>query len=53
MEELILRIEELRLELNKLSACRRLADPEVITVSQLLDDVLNEYHLFLQQNYSK
>lgn len=53
MEEIILRIEELRLELNKLSAYKRLADPEVVQLSQLLDDVLNMYHLFLQQRVTK
>ncbi|WP_379136464.1 Spo0E family sporulation regulatory protein-aspartic acid phosphatase [Paenibacillus sp. sgz500958] len=53
MEEIILKIEELREELNKLSSYRRLVDPEVIRASQLLDDVLNTYNLFLHQKITE
>ncbi|MCL6605613.1 MAG: aspartyl-phosphate phosphatase Spo0E family protein [Paenibacillus sp.] len=50
---MILRIEELRLELNKLSAYKRLADPEVIKASQLLDDALNQYHILLERKITR
>ncbi|RRJ66614.1 aspartyl-phosphate phosphatase Spo0E family protein [Paenibacillus oralis] len=51
--ELILKIEELRLELNKLAACKRLADRELIIVSQRLDELLNEYHRLILEQQSK
>ncbi|MGG6309970.1 Spo0E family sporulation regulatory protein-aspartic acid phosphatase [Paenibacillus macerans] len=48
--DLILKIEELRLELNRLAGSKRLADRELVLVSQRLDELLNEYHrLILQQ----
>ncbi|MNP22494.1 Spo0E like sporulation regulatory protein [compost metagenome] len=47
MDNIILKIEELRLELNRLSAIKRLADREIIETSQQLDAVLNEYHMLL------
>ncbi|KGE17547.1 sporulation protein [Paenibacillus wynnii] len=50
---MILRIEELRLELNKLSAYKRLADPEVIKASQELDDALNMYNILLEKRISE
>ncbi|MFD1772996.1 aspartyl-phosphate phosphatase Spo0E family protein [Paenibacillus rhizophilus] len=53
MEEIVLRIEELRLELNKLSAYKRLADPEIIKASQELDEVLNQYNILLQKRATK
>ncbi|MNC10939.1 Spo0E like sporulation regulatory protein [compost metagenome] len=48
MEEVILRIEELRLELNKLATYRLLSDPELIDASQRLDKLLNQYQRMLQ-----
>lgn len=42
--ELIRKIEELRLELNKLAVYKRLADREILILSQKLDRLLNEYH---------
>ncbi|WP_343862122.1 aspartyl-phosphate phosphatase Spo0E family protein [Paenibacillus motobuensis] len=40
---MIRRIEELRLELNKLST-RKLTDRKIVILSQKLDQLLNEYH---------
>lgn len=49
--ELIRKIEELRLELNKLAVHKLLADREVIVASQELDKLLNEYHrIFLNKD---
>ncbi|NJJ37800.1 aspartyl-phosphate phosphatase Spo0E family protein [Paenibacillus sp. 7028] len=53
LEEIILRIEELRLELNRLANCKLLSDPELIHVSQLLDEVLNQYHRMIQLRTTK
>ncbi|OAB34275.1 sporulation protein [Paenibacillus macquariensis subsp. defensor] len=47
--DIIHKIEELRLELNKLAAIRRLTDREIIEVSQQLDKVLNEYNISLKE----
>ncbi|MBQ4899377.1 aspartyl-phosphate phosphatase Spo0E family protein [Paenibacillus sp. Marseille-P2973] len=41
--ELIRKIEELRLELNKLAVYKRLADREILILSQKLDRLLNEF----------
>ncbi|WP_283248958.1 aspartyl-phosphate phosphatase Spo0E family protein [Paenibacillus antibioticophila] len=46
--ELIRKIEELRLELNKLAMYKRLADREMLILSQKLDQLLNEYQDFKQ-----
>lgn len=54
MEKTMIRkIEELRLELNKLSASRHLADREVIQMSQQLDEALNEYNQLRSQGQFK
>ncbi|PQP89094.1 hypothetical protein CPT76_12970 [Paenibacillus sp. AR247] len=50
MDKIIRKIEELRLELNKLSVCRCLTDPELIKASQKLDRALNDYDKFLKEN---
>ncbi|MEK4510253.1 MULTISPECIES: aspartyl-phosphate phosphatase Spo0E family protein [Paenibacillus] len=42
MCELYNKIEELRLELNKLAVYGRLADQELVILSQKLDRLLNE-----------
>ncbi|MFU1795632.1 aspartyl-phosphate phosphatase Spo0E family protein [Paenibacillus azoreducens] len=44
-----LKIEELRLELNKLSLHKRLTDPELINASQNLDRALNDYQKLLKE----
>ena len=43
IEQLIKRIEELRLDLIKIKVGREYTDPEVVAASQKLDDVLNLY----------
>lgn len=54
MEKTIIRkIEELRLELNKLSANKCLADREVVRISQKLDEALNEYNQLRSQGLLK
>lgn len=51
--EIVHKIEELRLELNKLCVLKHLADREVLETSQQLDAVLNEYnHLLLRKTLS-
>lgn len=41
---LVNRIEELRSQLNKYSIGKSLTDPEVVSMSQRLDLLLNEYY---------
>lgn len=48
LEDLIRKIEELRRELNKLSLCKCLTDPEIVKASQRLDLALNEYNNMLK-----
>jgi hypothetical protein len=43
-------IEEKRKELIQLGTCKPLTDPEVVKLSQRLDQLLNEYE-FLKHNY--
>ncbi|MHB8077168.1 Spo0E family sporulation regulatory protein-aspartic acid phosphatase [Desulfosporosinus fructosivorans] len=47
IEELINRIEELRLNMIKATVGRTYTDPEVIATSQALDDVLDKYQEML------
>ncbi|WP_407314013.1 Spo0E family sporulation regulatory protein-aspartic acid phosphatase [Desulfosporosinus sp. SB140] len=47
IKELIKRIEELRLNMIKTQEGRAYTDPLVITASQKLDDVLDEYQEML------
>lgn len=42
--DIISRIEKLRLELHKLAIEKGLQDPQVIEVSRLLDELINEYY---------
>ncbi|WP_434510869.1 aspartyl-phosphate phosphatase Spo0E family protein [Desulfitobacterium sp. AusDCA] len=42
-KKLLKRIEALRKKLNKLGLTHNLVDDEVVTVSQQLDQLLNEY----------
>lgn len=41
---LLLKIEDLRRQLNDLSQGRALTDPEILAASQELDKLLNEYY---------
>ncbi|MCT1402829.1 aspartyl-phosphate phosphatase Spo0E family protein [Paenibacillus sp. p3-SID867] len=50
MDKIVTKIEELRLELNKLSVCRRLTDPEIVKASQQSDRALNDYNKLLKGN---
>ncbi|WP_084553199.1 aspartyl-phosphate phosphatase Spo0E family protein [Desulfitobacterium metallireducens] len=43
MEQLQVRIEKVRLSLYKIAEERSLTDPEVVRISQCLDNLLNEY----------
>lgn len=49
IEEIIKRIEELRASLVKLREGKTLTDQDVVTASQMLDAVLNEYYKLLKQ----
>jgi hypothetical protein len=48
LNSIVKKIEELRRDLEKLED-RDLADPEVVTASQMLDAVLNEYYRILKR----
>ncbi|MDA8096524.1 MAG: aspartyl-phosphate phosphatase Spo0E family protein [Clostridia bacterium] len=48
LNSIVKKIEELRRDLEKLEV-RDLADPEVVTASQMLDAVLNEYYRILKR----
>lgn len=43
LQEILKKIEEIRTELNQIAEGKPLTDPEVVSVSQLLDGLLNEY----------
>jgi len=43
-KDLLKRIEELRNRLNLFAFARSLVDPEVVSLSQLLDRLLNQYY---------
>ncbi|MGI6119099.1 MAG: aspartyl-phosphate phosphatase Spo0E family protein [Desulfosporosinus sp.] len=49
IEELLKQIEELRANMVKIKEGRTLTDSEVVTASQMLDAVLNEYYKLLKQ----
>ncbi|HWP97717.1 MAG TPA: aspartyl-phosphate phosphatase Spo0E family protein [Syntrophomonadaceae bacterium] len=42
--DVVERIEELRIILNKLGEAKGLQDPEVIRISQILDEMINTYY---------
>lgn len=46
-EQLLSRIEELRYLLYSMAKDRRLADPEVVHMSQKLDQLLNQYYFLV------
>ena len=48
LEEVLKSIEELRSKLNKFSEGRNLSDPEVVSASQMLDALLNEYQKLMK-----
>ena len=50
IEELLMQIEDLRKELVNISVGRAFTDQDVLTVSQNLDDVLNEYQKLVGLN---
>lgn len=43
--QLLKLIEEMRNQLNQLGKLKPLTDPEVVSLSQKLDKLLNEYYL--------
>ena len=51
-DELIKRIEELRLDLVRIKVGRAYTDPEVVSASQKLDAVLDEYQELIKLNES-
>lgn len=52
IDELIKRIEELRVDLVRIKVRRAYTDPAVVTASQKLDDVLNKYQELVKLNKS-
>lgn len=53
VDEIIKKIDELRLNLIKLKKGRDFTDEEVVSMSQMLDDVLNEYYKLAKQKPDK
>lgn len=49
LDNLLQQIERLRQDLHALIADKSLTDPEVVSASQMLDAVLNEYERFLSK----
>lgn len=52
IDELIKQIEVLRLELVNIKVGRAYTDPDVVTASQKLDEVLNKYQELVKFNKS-
>jgi hypothetical protein len=48
LEEVLKSIEELRNKLNKIAEGRKLTDPQVVSASQMLDALLNEYQKLMK-----
>lgn len=48
LEEVLKSIEELRSKLNKVAEGRKLTDPKVLSASQMLDALLNEYQKLMK-----
>jgi stage 0 sporulation regulatory protein len=48
IEDVLIKIEELRDKLNKIAEGKRLIDPEVVSTSQMLDVLLNEYYKLMK-----
>jgi len=49
LEDILKSIEELRNKLNKLTDGLKLTDPEVVSSSQMLDALLNEYQKLMKE----
>lgn len=52
IKQLIKQIEELRIDLVNIKVGKAYTDPEVVTASQKLDDVLNKYQELVKLNKS-
>lgn len=48
LDEVLKNIEELRSKLNKIAEGHRFTDPQVVSVSQKLDELLNEYQRLMK-----
>lgn len=53
IEELLAKIEELRKILHSLATEKGISDPEVLTASQMLDALLNEYEKLIRKKAEK
>lgn len=53
LKEILNLIEDLRTRLNKLAETKSLDDPEVISASQMLDAVLNEYQRIVNNKVNR
>lgn len=47
------KIEELRIEMYRILQGRTFSDPEVVKVSESLDQVLNQYQKFVKFRYNQ
>jgi hypothetical protein len=50
---ILVQVEEVRQELNKIGKAQKLVDAEVIRVSQQLDDLINNYQKLLKRKQHK
>jgi len=48
LEEVLKSIDELRAKLTQIASGRKLTDPEVVSASQMLDVLLNEYQKLMK-----
>ena len=48
LEDVLKSIEELRIKLNKIANGQKLTEPEVLSASQMLDALLNEYQKLMK-----
>jgi hypothetical protein len=53
IDEIIKKIDELKASLAKLKKGRNFSDEEVVSMSQMLDGVLNEYYKLVKQKVDK
>lgn len=53
LEDILKSIEELRSKLNKMAEGKKLTDSEVLSVSHMLDTMLNEYEKIMKNKVNR
>lgn len=53
IDEILNKLERLRESLDEVATLKALTDPEVLVLSQMLDQVLNEYSILLDKQGKK